>query len=53
VEGLARALGAMAADPAGAARMGRAAQERVIASYGVEQARDGVLLALRQALMTG
>jgi glycosyltransferase involved in cell wall biosynthesis len=49
---LARTLCAMAADPAGAARMGEAARQRVTRAHGVEQARDGVLLALRQALMT-
>lgn len=52
VKALAQSLRSMAADPAGAARMGMTAQARLTRSYGVEQARDGLLLALRQALTT-
>jgi glycosyltransferase involved in cell wall biosynthesis len=52
VEALAQSLRSMAADPAGAARMGMTAQARLTRSHGVEQARDGLLLALRQALTT-
>ncbi len=48
---LAGALRAMAADPGAAAGMGQAARELVVGSFGVEQARDGVLRALRQTLM--
>lgn len=51
VVALAGALAAMARDPAAARRMGNAARERVTASYGVDQARDGVLAGLRRALV--
>lgn len=51
VTALARALAAMAHDPAAARRMGNAAQERVTTRYGVTQARDGVLQGLRRALV--
>ncbi len=51
VEALAGALRAMAADPAAAARMGEAAKALVLERFGVEQARDGVLQALRQTLV--
>ncbi|MEB3255076.1 MAG: glycosyltransferase [Synechococcaceae cyanobacterium] len=51
VAALARGLAAMAGDPAAARRMGNAARERVLSSYGVTQARDGVLEGLRRALM--
>ena len=52
VEALAQSLCSLAIDPAGAARMGEAAQARVHRFYGVDQARDGVLQALRQTLAT-
>ena len=51
VEALAGALRAMAADPAAAARMGAAAKALVLERFGVDQARDGVLQALRQTLV--
>ncbi len=53
VEALARAIGSMAADPGAAVRMGEAARQRVNHLYGVEQAQEGIRLALRQALATG
>jgi glycosyltransferase involved in cell wall biosynthesis len=51
VEALSAALGRMARHPEAAARMGRAARERVMARYGIAQAIEGVRQGLRRALL--